>query len=531
MCDSCPSVDTIVLIAGLFRALVEREAAALRAGDPPMVISADAGPGRAVAGRPLRAGGRSGRRHRPGQPARRRGGHRTGPLASPAAGGRRGLGHHQRADPPGVDRRHVVGAPAPRAAPPRAPHRRGRPADRRDGRALAEHRHRRQRRPEPVVRLSARQRRRRRRRRTPATTKPSTPTAATAALPRCWRPSPIWGGRAALARGRHRAGAAHRQHHVPGHRSEPGPALPPRPGAPDRGRRRVGAACPTGLGQRARALDAFLRDIYSEQAIVADGIIAVHSLDRAPGFRSTGRLAGDTVRAHISGTDLVCDRAGHWLVLEDNLRVPSGTAYAIVNHRLLGKHLPELQPPADRRPRPGPADASRHAAGGAPAAQPASPRSRCCPPAGKTPPGSSTPSWPRRRASHWSSRRTCPSGPESWCATSAPTSIPSTSSTRGWTRTCCCPPPATTARRCGPGCSARSPTAPHHRQRAGNGVADDKAIYAFVPAMIEYYLGEKPKLAQVPTWICAERAQRDYVLAPSAIWWSSRSTGLAAAAC
>jgi carboxylate-amine ligase len=34
-------------------------------------------------------------------------------------------------------------------------------------------------------------------------------------------------------------------------------------------------------------------------------------------------------------------------------------------------------------------------------------------------------------------------------------------------------------------------------------VADDKAIYAYVPAMIEYYLGEKPKLAQVPTWICA----------------------------
>ena len=46
-----------------------------------------------------------------------------------------------------------------------------------------------------------------------------------------------------------------------------------------------------------------------------------------------------------------------------------------------------------------------------------------------------------------------------------------------------------------------------------NGVADDKAIYAYVPAMIEYYLGEKPKLAQVPTWLCAEREQRDFVLA------------------
>ena len=44
-------------------------------------------------------------------------------------------------------------------------------------------------------------------------------------------------------------------------------------------------------------------------------------------------------------------------------------------------------------------------------------------------------------------------------------------------------------------------------------MADDKAIYAYVPAMIEYYLGEKPLLAQVPTWICAERDQRDFVLA------------------
>ena len=100
-----------------------------------------------------------------------------------------------------------------------------------------------------------------------------------------------------------------------------------------------------GLAQRARALDAFLRDVYSEQAIVSDGIIGVQALDRAPGFRSTGRVAGDTVRAHISGTDIVCDGAGRWMVLEDNLRVPSGVAYAIVNHRLIDKHFPEMQPP------------------------------------------------------------------------------------------------------------------------------------------------------------------------------------------
>ena len=52
---------------------------------------------------------------------------------------------------------------------------------------------------------------------------------------------------------------------------------------------------------RARALNAFLCDIYSEQAIVADGIIGVQALDRAPGFRSAGRLSRDVVRGHIHG--------------------------------------------------------------------------------------------------------------------------------------------------------------------------------------------------------------------------------------
>jgi uncharacterized circularly permuted ATP-grasp superfamily protein len=46
----------------------------------------------------------------------------------------------------------------------------------------------------------------------------------------------------------------------------------------------------------------------------------------------------------------------------------------------------------------------------------------------------------------------------------------------------------------------------------GNGVADDKAIYPYVPDLIRYYLGEEPILEQVPTKVCARRADRDYVL-------------------
>lgn len=46
----------------------------------------------------------------------------------------------------------------------------------------------------------------------------------------------------------------------------------------------------------------------------------------------------------------------------------------------------------------------------------------------------------------------------------------------------------------------------------GCGVADDKVIYAYVPDMIEYYLGEKASLPNVPTWVCRRKEDRDYVL-------------------
>ena len=46
----------------------------------------------------------------------------------------------------------------------------------------------------------------------------------------------------------------------------------------------------------------------------------------------------------------------------------------------------------------------------------------------------------------------------------------------------------------------------------GAGVADDKVIYAFVPKMIEYYLNEKALIPNVPTYVCAYKEDRDYVI-------------------
>jgi glutamate---cysteine ligase / carboxylate-amine ligase len=269
-----------------------------------------------------------------------------------------------------------------------------------------------------------------------------------------------------------------------------------------------------GLAQRARALDAFLRDIYSEQAIVADGIIGVQALDRAPGFRSTGRLAGNTVRAHVSGTDLVCDRAGRWMVLEDNLRVPSGTGYAIVNHRLLSKHLPELHPPAaiedvDRAPQmlfeTLRAAAPRHAPDE--------------PSVVLLSAGWDDSAWFEHTflAEEMDVALVQPSD-LSVCEGRLVQHVGS--SVRGidvvYVRMDEDMLLSSTGHDGAPLRSLLGAITNGHLTVANalaNGVADDKAIYPYVPAMIEYYLGEKLRLPQVKTWICGERAQRDYVLA------------------
>ena len=158
VCDSCPSVETIVLIAGLFRALVVREAEEARAGTAPMVISPTLG--RAALWRAARSG-LEGDLVDVNGPSSRPAGEVISELVRslrPAAGGQRRLGVDHRVDPAGPDRRHIVGAATASAAPPRPPHRRGRSADRRDRRSLAEHRRGRRPRPDPAVRLSAQQR-------------------------------------------------------------------------------------------------------------------------------------------------------------------------------------------------------------------------------------------------------------------------------------------------------------------------------------------------------------------------------------
>jgi uncharacterized circularly permuted ATP-grasp superfamily protein len=84
-----------------------------------------------------------------------------------------------------------------------------------------------------------------------------------------------------------------------------------------------------GLGQRARALNAYVADVYGEQRIFAEGAIPRRLIDSAEHHEP--ELAGlrprDGVWVGIAGLDLVRDEQGQWLVLEDNVRTPSGFGY------------------------------------------------------------------------------------------------------------------------------------------------------------------------------------------------------------
>ena len=88
-----------------------------------------------------------------------------------------------------------------------------------------------------------------------------------------------------------------------------------------------------GLKQRTRALNLFIDDIYNSQNILRDGIVPTNMVLDSPNFKKacSGVTPPYKAWANICGTDLVRDETGRFLVLEDNLRVPSGVAYMLEN--------------------------------------------------------------------------------------------------------------------------------------------------------------------------------------------------------
>jgi uncharacterized circularly permuted ATP-grasp superfamily protein len=99
-----------------------------------------------------------------------------------------------------------------------------------------------------------------------------------------------------------------------------------------------------GIKQRVAAINLFLADIYGPQHVLKDGIIPSHLVFGNSNFRKEmqGVKVTNGVYVAICGIDIVRDQAGRFLVLEDNARTPSGVSYVIENRRMMLRAWPEL---------------------------------------------------------------------------------------------------------------------------------------------------------------------------------------------
>ncbi len=99
-----------------------------------------------------------------------------------------------------------------------------------------------------------------------------------------------------------------------------------------------------GLKQRVNALNAYLRDVYSDKKIIKDGIIPEEYVYTSAGYfpQVNGVTPPGGVFAHIAGEDLVQGQDGKWWVLEDNLRIPSGASYPLFARDIERRITPRL---------------------------------------------------------------------------------------------------------------------------------------------------------------------------------------------
>jgi carboxylate-amine ligase len=270
-----------------------------------------------------------------------------------------------------------------------------------------------------------------------------------------------------------------------------------------------------GTAQRARALDAFLNDVYGECRIVRDGVVPASLIEAAPGRRPAGSAPPQGARrAQVSGFDIARDPDGRWLVLEDNVRIPSGLGYAIEARRLSKSVFPELGgDPTLLNPNTAPALLRRTLEESAP------PEAR-----GGTP-GLVVLSDGDQDSAYFE-HELLAREMDVPLATPADLFVQddvlylSKNSTKKRVDVVYLRIDDALAWRKGADGRVLGPELVRCVRRGtltlanalGNGVADDRAVYEYVPRFIEYYLGEIPLLEQVPTYHCADPDLKRQVL-------------------
>jgi uncharacterized circularly permuted ATP-grasp superfamily protein len=107
-----------------------------------------------------------------------------------------------------------------------------------------------------------------------------------------------------------------------------------------------------GLRQRIEALNLFIDDLYHDQKIIKDGVVPADVIASSKGFRKAciGMTPPRGIWCHITGTDLIRHSDGEIYVLEDNLRCPSGVSYVLENRHLMKSLFPEVFKASKVRP-------------------------------------------------------------------------------------------------------------------------------------------------------------------------------------
>ena len=271
-----------------------------------------------------------------------------------------------------------------------------------------------------------------------------------------------------------------------------------------------------GLKQRIKALNLFIQDIYNDRSIIKDGIIPEEVILQSKGYREAciGITPPHGVWANICGSDLVRDSSGIMYVLEDNLRVPSGVAYMLENRNITKRVLPEVFRPLNILPV---SDYPAHLYSMLASLKP----EMASPNIALLTPGIYNSAYFEHAYLAQQAGLTLLEGSDLFVD----------SDDCVYMRTIHGPervdviyrridddfidpevfrkdsqlgiPGLMRAWQAGNVAIANAP---------GCGVADDKVIYAYVPDMIRYYLGEEPSLPSVPTWLCRRPDELEYVL-------------------
>jgi uncharacterized circularly permuted ATP-grasp superfamily protein len=272
-----------------------------------------------------------------------------------------------------------------------------------------------------------------------------------------------------------------------------------------------------GLKQRIHALNLFLDDIYHEQKILKDKIIPEEMIRSATSFRSecVGINVPRGIWCHITGTDLVRDRDGQYYVLEDNLRCPSGVSYVLENRQVLKRTFPFAFEASRVRP------VDDYPARLLETLQHLAPEHVSSPTVVVLTPGMYNSAYFEHSFLAQQMGVELVEGSDLVVVDG----FVHMRTTRGFQRvdviyrridddfidplvfrpdSVLGVPGLMDAYRNGRVALANAP---------GTGIADDKAVYAYLPQIVKYYLDEDMLLPNVPTYICADEKQRNYVLA------------------